>query len=136
MTQDKALLVIEEITMRLANLQEKQFTPVSHNETAREITVVGVMTDHLKRLHTLRDQIGNEGNALVKQIEKLTREGRRTAELHEIVNKIFWLDLEREFPELQDKSATAVCAPWKVGWFEPDQKKLLEELLTRLAEAD
>ena len=131
MAQEKTLSVIEEITARLAKLQEGQFTPVEEDETAEEITVVGEMTDHLKRLHTLREQIADEGKALGERVKKHLVEMERAKELLGIVRQIFWLEVNRQFPELDNKPSLGVRAPWNVGWFKPDENGSLEDFMSQ-----
>ena len=135
MAQDKTLSVLEEINARLSKLKETDLTPVENDEGDDKITVIGEMTDHLKRLHTLRDKIADEGNTLAKRLKDLALEAKRIKDLHHIVDRIFWVQLERDFPELKGKLARTIRAPWKVGWFEPDHKGTLADLFRDFAEA-
>jgi hypothetical protein len=121
MPEKQPVSLIETITKRLANLQDGQLicVPDEANKSKLEITVVGEMTDHLKRLYTLRIQLATEGIALFEptkdgKTEENQRRAVRTMQLTELVDKLFWLEIQHQFPELTGESI-AIRPPWKVG---------------------
>jgi len=69
---------------------------------------------------------------------RLHTEMSRKRNFYDIVSKIFWLELRRQYPEVDDKPCTSIRKNWTVGWCdeEDDDKIGLENLRALLGGGD
>ena len=60
---------------------------------------------------------------------RLEAEMARKRNFHDIVDKIFWLELHRQYRELDEKPSVGVRKNWTVGWFEEkDETEALSDI--------
>ena len=59
---------------------------------------------------------------------QLAAEMARKRQFHDIVDKIFWLEVRWQFPELADKPEVSVRKNWTVGWCEKDDSEALGDI--------
>lgn len=104
-----------------------------HNALSKPIAAaVEKLTQEMKRAKTNRDKV-EALQALVAfednpETLRLGAEVARKRSFHDIVDKIFWLELRRQFPELNDKPCVSVRKNWTVGWCEKDETEALSDI--------
>jgi len=92
-------------------------------------TTVEKIHQEMKRAKTNKDKV--EALQAIVALEddletlRLVAEMARKRSFHDIVDKIFWLELRRQYRELDDKPCVSVRKNWTVGWCEKDETEEL-----------
>ena len=99
-----------------------------HNLLGKSIVAtVEKIHQEMKRAKTNKDKV----KALQEIVEleddpetlRLMAEMARKRSFHDIVDKIFWLEIRRQYPELSEKPSVSVRKNWTVGWCEKDDSE-------------
>jgi phosphate uptake regulator len=139
---------LDELVAQLKDIRE--FPQPPDNPVEEGDTVVGELTDDLKRLFALREMMGvrleKQGRGLmhlkVDLLGKKTTEAEKAhyekekiaAQRTELeggaVNTLFWTSLRLTFPALIGKDTIKIHTDWKVSWSKREVQEIsLAELL-------
>ena len=111
----------------------RNMTCDEHNVLGRPIAAaVKKLTEEMKRAKTNRDKIGAI-QALVAleddpETLRTVAEMARKRSFHDIIEKLCWLELRRQYPELGDKPSISIRKNWTVGWCEKDDTEALGDI--------
>jgi len=111
---DQKLDIAQRIAEALSRTSEPKMTSVGDFQP-NEDTVLGEVPEHLRHLHNLLQEIGDE----VRAAEELLREVKKH---HGVIHTIFFAALEQHVPTDRDKfDGTKLCTDWKVVGFRSNE---------------
>ena len=106
-----------------------------HNVLGKSIAAtMDKLTEEMKRAKTNKDKVKALQAIVALEDDPETRllqaEMSRKRNFHDIIDKIFWLELRRQYPELKDKPSISVRKNWTVGWCERDDTEALSDIFS------
>jgi hypothetical protein len=137
-------MYVREIVAQLDQVRE--FPRCPENLPGEGDHIVGTLTEDLKKLYALRDRasrqlesaarklmhlradvFGRPPNAdQKKKLEDLLPEVTELKFNAEMLQKLFWTSVRKEFRGLVDKDVVSLYAGWQVGWSHSPANDLLE----------